>query len=169
MYVARNLKKEGKLYYAWTDVGKMKIRTREGAQTTVIKSLEDLYAAADPERRAGAAAAAPSDDEGFGPVAGRGRSGGRRERERRAGCDQQMAHSDGTAAPESSSGCSTLSLSKVSRFVCSASAGNPRGLGPPLRGSSAANPHPAARPSDWLTRADCGLPTALTLEQRADS
>ena len=79
MYVARNLKKEGKIHSAWTDVGKMKIRIREGAQTTVIRSLEDLYAAIDPDRRPGDAAAAPSDDEGFRPAPGRGRSG-RRDR-----------------------------------------------------------------------------------------
>ena len=80
MYVARNMKKEGKLHSAWTDVGKMKIRIREGGQTTVIRSLEDLYAAVDLDRRAGAAPAAPGDtNDEFRPVPGRGGSG-RRER-----------------------------------------------------------------------------------------
>ena len=75
MFIARNLKKEGRLHSAWTDVGKMKIRLREGGPTKVIRSLEDLYAAADPDRRAGAAPAAPdsADREGFRPVPGRGR------------------------------------------------------------------------------------------------
>ena len=77
MYVARNLKKEGKIHAAWTDVGKMKVKVREGDQTRVIRSLEDLYTAVDPGRRANAAPAASSnaDREGFRPVPGRGRSG----------------------------------------------------------------------------------------------
>ena len=42
MYQARQLKKEGKLHSAWSDVGKMKVRLRENAPTTVIRSLADL-------------------------------------------------------------------------------------------------------------------------------
>ena len=70
MFVARGMKKAGKIHSAWTDVGKMKIRLREGGPTTVIRSLDDLYTAADPDRRAGAAPAAPgdADREGFRPV-----------------------------------------------------------------------------------------------------
>ena len=73
--MARNLKKEGKIHAAWTDVGKMKVR--EGDQTRVIRSLEDLYTAVDPGHRANATPAASSnaDREGFRPVPGRGRSG----------------------------------------------------------------------------------------------
>ena len=54
MYEARRLRKEGKLHSAWTDVGKMKIRLREGAPTMVIRSTEELMAAVDPERRTAA-------------------------------------------------------------------------------------------------------------------
>ena len=73
MFVARGMKKEGKIHSAWTDVGKMKIRLREGGPTTVIRSVDDLYAAADPDRRAGAAPAVPggADREGFVPVSRR--------------------------------------------------------------------------------------------------
>ena len=73
MYVARKMKKEGKLHSAWTDVGKMKIRLREGGPTKVIRSLEDLYAAADPGRESGAASAAPTgtDRDGYTTVSTR--------------------------------------------------------------------------------------------------
>ena len=79
MFVARNLKKEGKIHSAWTDVGKMKIRLREGDQTKVIRSLDDLYAAVDPDHRPGTAPAASNaaDQEGFRTVPSRGRSGRR--------------------------------------------------------------------------------------------
>ena len=60
MYVARSMRKQGKLHSAWTDVGRMKIRLSEGGPTKIIRSLEDLYEAADPDRRAGAAPAAPA-------------------------------------------------------------------------------------------------------------
>ena len=49
MYEARRLRKAGKLHSAWTDVGKMKIRLREGAPTVIIRSTEELIAAADPD------------------------------------------------------------------------------------------------------------------------
>ena len=73
MFVARGMKKEGKIHSAWMDVGKMKIRLREGGPTTVVRSLDDLYSAVDPGRRAGAASAAPggADREGFVPVSSR--------------------------------------------------------------------------------------------------
>ncbi|KAF0294022.1 hypothetical protein FJT64_000789 [Amphibalanus amphitrite] len=66
MYVARCLKKEGKLHSAWTDVGRMKIRLREGGPTKIIRSLEELREAADPDYRPdadpGAVLAAPPSD-----------------------------------------------------------------------------------------------------------
>ena len=86
MYVARGMKKEGKIHSAWTDVGKMKIRLSEGGPTTVIKSLQDLYAAVDPEREPGAApaASAVTDREGFRTVPGRkARRGARTAQEQR--------------------------------------------------------------------------------------
>ncbi|KAF0302213.1 hypothetical protein FJT64_025677 [Amphibalanus amphitrite] len=81
MYVARNMKKEGKIHSAWTDVGKMKVRVKEGGQTKIIRSLEDLYAVADPARQPGAALAESSSGarESSRGASGRGRSvrGGR--------------------------------------------------------------------------------------------
>lgn len=78
MYVARSMKKQGKLHSAWTDVGRMKIRLREGGPTKIIRSLEDLYEAADPDRPADAASAPPSDDSSDGYKTVRGRSGSQR-------------------------------------------------------------------------------------------
>ena len=42
LYKARQYRKEGKVYAAWSDVGKLKVRLREGSSTTVIRSLGDL-------------------------------------------------------------------------------------------------------------------------------
>ena len=42
LYKARQYRKEGKLHAAWSDVGKLKVRVREGSATTVIRSLSDL-------------------------------------------------------------------------------------------------------------------------------
>ena len=42
MYKARQYRKEGKLYAAWSDVGKLKVRRSEGSPKTVIRSLSDL-------------------------------------------------------------------------------------------------------------------------------
>ena len=88
MFVARGLKKEGKIHSTWTDVGKMKIRLREGGPTTIIRSVEDLYAAVDPDRRPGAASAAPAaaDREGYRTVPARkGKRGTKAVQEPRPG------------------------------------------------------------------------------------
>ena len=81
MYVARCMKRERKIHWAWSDVGKIKIRMSEGGQTKIIRSLEDLHAAVSPDRRTEAAPAASGnvDPEGFTRVRGRTRSkrGGR--------------------------------------------------------------------------------------------
>ena len=76
MYVARCMRKEGKLHSAWTDVGRMKVRIREGGATKVVRSLEELREIADPDYRAGAAPGEPAaaDRDGFRPVAGRTRN-----------------------------------------------------------------------------------------------
>ena len=73
MYVARCLKKEGKLHSAWTDVGRMKIRLREGGPTKIIRSLEELRETADPDHQVDAAPAEPSvaEWEGSRPAQGR--------------------------------------------------------------------------------------------------
>lgn len=42
LYKARQYRKEGKLFAAWSDVGKLKVRQRESSPTTVIRSLQDL-------------------------------------------------------------------------------------------------------------------------------
>ena len=42
LYKARQYRKEGRLHSAWSDVGKLKARVREGSPTTVIHSLSDL-------------------------------------------------------------------------------------------------------------------------------
>ena len=67
MYVARCMKKEGKLHSAWTDVGRMKIRLREGGPTKIIRSLEELHEAADPDHGADAASASAADAASAGP------------------------------------------------------------------------------------------------------
>ena len=42
LYKARQLKRERKLYAAWSDVGKLKVRVREGGPTVIIRSDRDL-------------------------------------------------------------------------------------------------------------------------------
>ena len=42
LYKARQYRKEGKIFAAWSDVGKLKVRLRENGPTTVIRSLDDL-------------------------------------------------------------------------------------------------------------------------------
>ena len=78
MYVARCLKKEGKVHSAWTDVGRMKIRLREGGPTKVIRSLDELREATDPDYRPDAAPGpgepSESDRDGFRPAQGRKKS-----------------------------------------------------------------------------------------------
>lgn len=42
MYVARQLKRKGKLHATWSDAGKLKVRVRQDGPTTIIKSLDDI-------------------------------------------------------------------------------------------------------------------------------
>ena len=69
MYAARQLKRGGKLFAAWSDAGRMKVRTNRDAPTKIIKKIDDLRElvgddpaleptdpAARPERASGAAA-----------------------------------------------------------------------------------------------------------------
>ena len=42
MFTARQLKRKGKLFATWSDAGKLKVKVREGAPTSIIKTLEDL-------------------------------------------------------------------------------------------------------------------------------
>ena len=46
MYHARELKRDKKIWAAWTDEGIMKIRKAEGSKTQVIRSMEELKKAA---------------------------------------------------------------------------------------------------------------------------
>ena len=77
MYRARQYKKEGKLHSAWSDVGKMKVRLREAAPTTVIRCLADLLKLVEQSPPAasppGAAAAGPGNADGY-TIVTRGRS-----------------------------------------------------------------------------------------------
>ena len=59
LYKARQLKKDGKIFAAWSDVGKVKIRASQGGPTHVIRSVADLMKFAEPEsQKAGSSAAA---------------------------------------------------------------------------------------------------------------
>ena len=77
MYRARQYKKEGKLHSAWSDVGKMKVRLREAAPTTIIRCLADLLKLVEQGPQAasppGAAAAGPGNADGY-TIVTRGRS-----------------------------------------------------------------------------------------------
>ena len=42
MYQARQLKKKGKLFAAWSDQGRLKVKENQGASTKVFKSTDDL-------------------------------------------------------------------------------------------------------------------------------
>ena len=42
LYRARQLKREQKIFAAWSDVGKLKVRVRQGGPTHVIRSTRDL-------------------------------------------------------------------------------------------------------------------------------
>ena len=42
MYVARQLKRKGKLHATWSDAGKLKVRVRQDDSTSIIRSLDDL-------------------------------------------------------------------------------------------------------------------------------
>lgn len=61
LYTARQYRKEGKLHSAWSDVGKLKARLREGSPTTVIQSLADLQKLVGD----GAARRRPTEDDGY--------------------------------------------------------------------------------------------------------
>ena len=49
LYRARQLRKEGKLSAAWSDVGKLKARLKQTSPTTVIRTMEDLQRLVDGE------------------------------------------------------------------------------------------------------------------------
>ena len=42
MYQARQLKKKGKLFAAWSDQGRLKVKERQGASTKIFRSTDDL-------------------------------------------------------------------------------------------------------------------------------
>ena len=66
LYKARQYRKEGKLFAAWSDVGKLKVRQRESSPTTVIRSLQDLLKVVGRGQQPGEpAAGAAADGEGF--------------------------------------------------------------------------------------------------------
>ena len=70
LYKARQYRKDGKLFAAWSDVGRLKVRLREGGPTVVIRSLNDLVGLVERGRDSGnqrrePAAAATTDGEGF--------------------------------------------------------------------------------------------------------
>ena len=98
MYVARQLKRKGKLFAAWSDAGKLKVRVRKEAPTSIIKSLDDLKklvgddpaltppSAAAPDHEPESApdsgradASAPGDGFRDVPRRARGRGGGKRK------------------------------------------------------------------------------------------
>ena len=66
LYVARQLKRKGKLFAAWSDVGRLKVRVHQGGNTRFITTIDDLreLVGDDPELVAPAdsatAAAAPT-------------------------------------------------------------------------------------------------------------
>ena len=69
LFKARQLKREHKIFAAWPDVGKMKVRVREGGPTVLIRSERDLAKLLD-------SPTADEDSEGFRRVT-RSRTGGR--------------------------------------------------------------------------------------------
>ena len=81
LYQARQLKKKGKLFAAWSDQGKLKVKEKKGGSTKVFKAVDDLrdLCGSDPVLdEASAAAQRPGtvDDEGFSRVTRQGRRGG---------------------------------------------------------------------------------------------
>ena len=66
LYRARQYRKEGKLFAAWSDVGKLQARLRKNGPTTVIRTLADLQRLVDSaaERR-GQPATSETDGDGF--------------------------------------------------------------------------------------------------------
>lgn len=73
MYKARQYRKDGQLFAAWSDVGKLKVRLREGGSTTVIRSLSDLdkLVGRDGGNQRRVSPAAATDGEGFQRVTGK--------------------------------------------------------------------------------------------------
>ena len=71
MFAARQLKRGGKLYAAWSDVGRMKVRTGRDAPTKIIRKIDDLrqLVGDDPALEPAAAAARPGPAPA-GPAAG---------------------------------------------------------------------------------------------------
>ena len=70
LYKARQFRKEGKLYAAWSDVGKLKVRQRENSPTKVIQSVSDLLKIVETSR-----ASATTDKDGY-TIVTRQRAGG---------------------------------------------------------------------------------------------
>ena len=56
MYRARQFRKEKKLFAAWSDVGKLKVRLHQNGPTRVIRSLSELTQLVEPQREDTAAA-----------------------------------------------------------------------------------------------------------------
>ena len=54
LYNARQLKKDRKIFAAWSDVGKLKVRISQGGPTHVIRSMRDLTKLVEPKSRAAA-------------------------------------------------------------------------------------------------------------------
>ena len=78
LYKARQLKKERKIFAAWSDVGKLKVRVREGGPTVHIRSERDLLALVNsPASGAVTAASSSSTDnsDGYTKVVTRSRGG----------------------------------------------------------------------------------------------
>ena len=67
LYNARELKRQKKLHSAWSDVGKLKVRVREGGPTVLIRSDRDLAAlvGGPSSGSVNAAAAAEAGPDGF--------------------------------------------------------------------------------------------------------
>lgn len=65
LYNARQLKKDRKIFAAWSDVGKLKVRISQGGPTHVIRSMRDLTKLVEPKSRAAAPEA--SSEESGGP------------------------------------------------------------------------------------------------------
>ena len=74
LFKARQLKRDRKIHAAWSDVGKLKVRVREGGPTVQIRSERDLEALLDSPAR-GPRRPAAADTDGFRRVT-RSRTGG---------------------------------------------------------------------------------------------
>lgn len=60
LYEARQLKRQERISAAWSDVGKLKVRVRQGGPTHIIRSVHDLKKLVGPEQPAATPAAATS-------------------------------------------------------------------------------------------------------------